>query len=340
MRIYKFPIEKIKKENARVILYGMGDVGRQYLAQCMPDANISILFAIDANSTLPIVEMHDIQVYNPTILRELNEEEFDYIVISINNDSDAQYIKDSIINMGITEEKIIYSINYYDSRKCLYSDELYRWYKPSFSWFGEDLVVSGLFREMNIERPSYLDVGCNHPYEGNNTALLYLKGSNGVNIDANYNCIQLMEAERPDDINVCVGVCGGDACEKDFFLLSDYDGLNSFDEEYINNYINTLLIKRDDVRTIQVKCLSLKDIIDTYCDGVFPDYFDLDVEGLDDEVIASYDFTQNGPKIICVESHSEPVCEQLLSQGYVRYFSTVHNVIYVKSDMIRAVLRM
>ena len=54
-------------------------------------------------STLPIVEMHDIQVYNPTILRELNEEEFDYIVISINNDSDAQYIKDSIINIYSSE---------------------------------------------------------------------------------------------------------------------------------------------------------------------------------------------------------------------------------------------
>lgn len=69
---------------------------------------------------------------------------------------------------------------------------------------------------MGIENPSYLDVGCNHPYEGNNTALLYLKGSCGVNIDANFNCIQLMNAERPDDTNICVGVCGGDRMKRSF----------------------------------------------------------------------------------------------------------------------------
>ncbi|MCI8307281.1 MAG: FkbM family methyltransferase [Lachnospiraceae bacterium] len=340
MRVYKFPFDKIKKEKARIILYGMSDMGRQYLAQCMSEDNISVLFAVDANSTLPIVKMHDIQVYYPGILAGLKEDEFDYIVIAIKNDTDAQYIKDSIIKMGIVEEKIIRSIRYYDDRKCLYSHELNRWYKPSFSYFGEDLVVSGLFQSMNIEKPSYLDVGCNHPYEGNNTALLYLKGSNGVNIDANLNCIQLMNEERPDDVNICVGVCGKGECEKDFFLLSDYEGLNSFDENYIKNYIDTFQIKRDEVRTIKVRCLSLKDIVDTYCNGVFPDYFDLDVEGLDDEVIASYDFTCNGPKIICVESHSGEVCEQMISQGYVRYFSTVHNVIYVKRNLIDSVLAM
>lgn len=32
MRIYKFPFEKIMKNNAKIILYGMGNVGKQYLA--------------------------------------------------------------------------------------------------------------------------------------------------------------------------------------------------------------------------------------------------------------------------------------------------------------------
>lgn len=341
MRIYNFPFEKVKKDNARIVLYGMGNVGKQYLAQCMAAGNIEVLFAVDGHSTLSFVKMHDVQVYNPTKITELKDDEYDYIVIAIQDGKSAESVMDFIKKSGILEEKIIYCMDYYDSRKYLRSPELYPWHNPSFSWFGEDMVVSGLFECMGIERPSYLDVGCNHPYEGNNTALLYLKGSSGINIDANPNCIQLMNMERPDDINVCVGVCGdGIPCERDFYMVGDYEGLNSFSEKYIKRYERNHCFKYEDTKTIKIQCLPLSEIIKKYCGGVFPDYFDLDVEGLDDEVMASYDFTYNGPKIICVESHSEVVCQQMLAQGYIWYFSTIHNVIYIKRDLIGNVLRM
>lgn len=209
MRIYKFPFEKIKKNNARIILYGMGNVGKQYLSQCMPADYIKVLFAVDGHNELSFVKMHDIQVYSPEKISELEDNEFDYIVIAMDHDENAKDIKEFLIKSEISEEKIVYSIDYYDSRKYLRSPELYPWHNPSFSWFGEDLIVSGLLKCMGINKPTYLDVGCNHPYEGNNTALLYLSGASGVNIDANPNCIQLMNIERPDDTNVCVGVCGG-----------------------------------------------------------------------------------------------------------------------------------
>ena len=226
MRIYRFPFNKIKKEKANIILYGMGNVGKQYLAQCMTADNIKVLFAIDGHSELSFVKMHDIQVYNPEIIRALEDDQFDYIVIAMDHDQNAKDIKDFAVNLGVPEEKIIYHIDYYDSRKYLRSPELYPWHNPSFSWFGEDLIVAGLFQCLGIENPSYLDVGCNHPYEGNNTALLYLKGSCGVNIDANFNCIQLMNAERPDDTNICVGVCGGGVgFEMVFIMLGYYDAL-------------------------------------------------------------------------------------------------------------------
>ncbi|MXP75845.1 hypothetical protein GN277_10770 [Lachnospiraceae bacterium WCA-9-b2] len=123
-------------------------------------------------------------------------------------------------------------------------------------------------------------------------------------------------------------------------MLGDYDALNSFSQEYIKDYEKRHNVEHEGAKTIKVQCLLLTDIIEMYCGGIFPDYFDLDVEGLDDEVVASYDFAHNGPKIMCVESHSASVCRQMLSQGYIQYFSTAHNVIYVKKDLIGEVLRM
>lgn len=340
MRIYKFPFEKIEKDNARIVLYGMGEVGKQYLAQCMSTDTIRVLFAVDGHSELSYVKMHDVQVYNPIRISNLKKDEFDYIVIAMSDEKSAESVRNSLVNGGISREKIVWCIDYYDIRKNLFSPELSVWHNPSFSWFGEDMVVLGLFECMGIEKPSYLDIGCNHPYEGNNTALLYLRGSSGVNIDANPNCIQLMNTERPDDTNVCIGVCGEcESCEKEFYMLEEYGALNSFSKKYIEKYEKFHNIGYERTKAIKTQCISLSDVILKYCGGKFPDYFDLDIEGLDDEVIASYDFTDNGPKIICVESHSESVCCQMLTQGYIRYFSTAHNVIYVKKEFIGKVLR-
>ena len=123
-------------------------------------------------------------------------------------------------------------------------------------------------------------------------------------------------------------------------MLSDYHALNSFSEEYIKNYEKMKNIAHEGAKTIKVQCLLLADIIRIYCGNKFPDYFDLDVEGLDDEVVASYNFTSNGPRIMCVESHSEVVRKQMLSQGYIQYFSTIHNVIYIRKELVDTVLHM
>lgn len=46
----------------------------------------------------------------------------------------------------------------------------------TYSQFGEDLVVANIFALLGVKRPTYLDVGANHPLKGSNTALLYARG--------------------------------------------------------------------------------------------------------------------------------------------------------------------
>ena len=55
--------------------------------------------------------------------------------------------------------------------------------KKTYSMYGEDLIVQKFFK--NKQKGYYVDVGCYHPIDGNNTYLLYKKGWNGINIDIN-----------------------------------------------------------------------------------------------------------------------------------------------------------
>lgn len=333
MRKVLFPFDKVKPDS-NIVIYGIGDVGKQYISQLLSPQGaqgIKIALALDANGILTLTHLHYVPVFPPETILHFDADKYDYVVIAVFNEETATGIRNTLHGYGVPDEKIVWSIRFYDDVKTLYSPEVHTWFMPSFSWYGEDLIVKGIFRNLGINHPSYLDVGCNLPYQGNNTALLYLTGSKGTSIDANINCIHLMEQERPDDQNLCVGVATEES-EKNFYMLGDYEGLNSFSKDYIDDYINVKHFREEgEVKVNKVRCERLETIIRKYCGGVFPDYFDLDIEGLDDAVIASYDFSQVCPKVICVETHSNKVCDQLLQQGYALYFEPPHNSIYVQA---------
>ena len=53
---------------------------------------------------------------------------------------------------------------------------------------------------------------------------------------------------------------------------------------------------------IQVRVELLKDIINEYCGGVFPDFMSLDTEGLDEMILGSLKDCPSLPKVICTET--------------------------------------
>jgi hypothetical protein len=69
----------------------------------------------------------------------------------------------------------------------------------TYSTFGEDLILEKYLKKKN---GFYVDIGCYHPYHGNNTYLLHKKGWTGINIDLNPYSIELFNFSRPNDINL------------------------------------------------------------------------------------------------------------------------------------------
>lgn len=209
--------------------------------------------------------------------------------------------------------------------------------RKSFSQCGEDLLVRYIFNLRGVAKPSYIDIGANHPYRINNTAIFYNNGCRGINIDANPGLIKLFNIVRPGDININVGISQEEG-ELDFYIMED-ETLSTFSKSEYELLVNS----GKKLKGIQrVKLTTIDKILKAHFHGKFPDFLSLDVEGMDFEILKSIEFTKSCPKVICVEAaeyspvgagkRKEDLINFLVSHGYYEYANTNLNVIMVKKD--------
>ena len=207
----------------------------------------------------------------------------------------------------------------------------------SYSQHGEDMVLIALFDRIGVAHPSFLDIGANHPLNCSNTALLRERcGSRGVNVDANPDAIEIFKRERPEDVNVNVGVAGQQG-SMIFYRFDHYSPINTFSKAHAESFMasNVALRIQDE---IVVPVLTLDQVVDTYCDGLFPDLLSIDAEGLDYEILMAGSFATR-PKILCVETvgpsgdMGNSIDELVASKGFRKCIRMHGNTIYLDSGL-------
>lgn len=211
-------------------------------------------------------------------------------------------------------------------------------YRKSYSQCGEDLIVRFIFDQLNIVIPSYIDIGAHHPYIISNTSTLYENGSKGVNIEPNPPFFDLFIKERPNDINLNIGISDKEQ-NLEYFEFNE-PALNTFSTEEKEN-----LLKEGKTLTATkiVSTNNLAFVIANYCNNLFPNFLSLDVEGYDMVVLNQIDFENNYPIVICVETISfsakgngiknNELIDFLISKGYFLHSDTYINSIFVKKDV-------
>lgn len=171
----------------------------------------------------------------------------------------------------------------------------------TYAQFGEDAVLLELFKGVTHGR--YVDVGAHHPYRYSNTYLLYKKGWHGVNIDPNPHTVELFNKVRPDDKNICSGV--GHASVLTYYRFSD-PAVNTFKKNEAEKWKRKSFLKFLGTTDVEVRPLS------TLVDGPI-DLLTIDAEGMDLEVLQSYDWKYY-PNVIIIEGdESKPF---LVQKGY------------------------
>ncbi len=211
------------------------------------------------------------------------------------------------------------------------------YFKKSYSQCGEDLIIEYVFKLRGIYFPQYLDIGAHHPKFLNNTELFYQKGCKGINIEANPLLHNAFEIYRPKDINLNIGISDIEE-ELDFYIMLD-NTLSTFSKEEYHQLIANG--KRLD-RVYKIKLTTITSILNHYCNGIFPDFLSIDVEGLDFKILKSIDFEKSSPKVICVEASEyspegsgarrKELIKFLGDKGYYEYANTNLNAIMVKKD--------
>jgi FkbM family methyltransferase len=215
-----------------------------------------------------------------------------------------------------------------------FRDTFMKW---SFSQYGEDMIVDGIFRMRKIELPTYLDIGANHPYFLSNTAFFYEKGSSGINVEANPLLISNFEKYRSRDRNLNIGIDKTEG-ELDFFIMED-DTLSTFSPLERDNLIRSGKSLKE---VKKVRLVTVSKLLEAYSNNIFPDFLSLDVEGLDLDILKSIDYSKSTPKVICVEAaeysakgtgrRRDELVDFLAGNNYYEYANTNLNAIMVRRD--------
>ena len=161
--------------------------------------------------------------------------------------------------------------------------------KKSYSFGGCDLLIDYIFKSQ--KKGFYLDVGCQHPISNNNTYLLYKRGWSGINIDLDPKNIRLFDLDRPDEINICKCV-SSDNSKKDLFFFHSGSPINSLEKKTIKDKTNFSLKK--------IETFTLNSILKDYKIKEI-DYFNIDVEGHEIDILKNFDIKYYKPKVISVE---------------------------------------
>ncbi len=214
-------------------------------------------------------------------------------------------------------------------------------HKISYSQCGEDLIIDFIFLGLNILTPSYLDIGAYHPTQLSNTYLFYLRGSQGVCVEADPSLFAEMKRLRKRDTCLNVGVGSGQVEKADFYIMTTKT-LNTFSKDEAERYQSYGSQKIEKV--IQVPVVSVNTILEKYCDCC-PDLVSIDVEGLESKILKGFDFYRFRPKVFCVETltYTEDkserkvteIIDSMVAKGYFVYADTFINSIFVDRESWR-----
>jgi len=209
-----------------------------------------------------------------------------------------------------------------------------------YSIYGEDAIIMGLLDRYTMHtgqqlKLSYVDIGAWRPIKGSNTYFLYKNGSTGTVIEPNPHFNRLWKSVRPRDKYLSIG-CGNEK----------FANLQIFHPSAASNTFNTKFAKEiidsqahEVTQILEVPLRSLGEIISGHVASFQqPFMLDIDIEGMDYEVVSSYDFP-NGfrPVIILIEdkppvgdsTDSHMIQNFLASKRYKLIARTVVTAVYI-----------
>jgi len=206
------------------------------------------------------------------------------------------------------------------------------WPTLSYAQEGEDLVIKRLFD--GAGPGFYVEVGCHHPFRFSNTYLFYKRGWRGLCIDPLPGTARSFKRWRPKDIVLEMGVSEQPATLT--YHMYNEPAVNTFDAAAVARMAAEGRYRLVDKRPVPTKPLGdiLREHLPPEVSQI--DFFSIDVEGLDLQVLQSNDWQRFAPRTIVaecldcdlVELGTHPTARFLEQYGYRPWAKTGHSVIF------------
>ena len=189
--------------------------------------------------------------------------------------------------------------------------------RASYSQDQEDLFINDYFKK--IDNGFYLDIGCYHPIKYSNTALLYNRGWQGINIDMNQTSIDLFNILRKKDKNICAAISSSN---KEVIQYIDhlYSPVNTIDKNFSQVFSKRFQTKPFSKKNIFTSTFT--EIVKKYEIQITKiDFLNIDVEGHDYEVLKGIDLLNIKPKIICIEvdNHEKNLSNERIKNHLIKF---------------------
>lgn len=227
---------------------------------------------------------------------DLLEKEKIYIIIT---SSYYQDIYDQLVDLKI--ENNVFGIYDYNTKEV--EEFPKNWSKQTYSQDAEDVLLREYF--YNKSGGVYIDIGAHHPYRFSNTYWAYKLGWRGVNIEPDKERFELFKKYRKEDININCGIANNNMPMR--YYIYEEKAYNTFNP---NMYPNKKIL-----RTEEVWVKKLADVLEENKITKI-DFMNIDVEGLEMEVLKSNDWTKWKPEYLLVEQCLE-IDELIKSEIYL-----------------------
>lgn len=200
----------------------------------------------------------------------------------------------------------------------------------SFAQEGEDRILE---RFLGNRVGFFVDVGAHHPHRFSSTYSLYLKGWRGINIDVSLEAKALFDRHRPGDINLQAAI-SLEKCTRTLFCFDD-PATHTLDPERAAFLESVGLPLR---RRLTIDTVPLKEVLERHLPaGKDIDLLNVDVEGLDLEVLRSNDWDRYRPEWVLVEVlqtrtlaalEKAPITQFLRALGYQAVAKTFNTAFF------------
>lgn len=204
----------------------------------------------------------------------------------------------------------------------------YYYFMNSYSQYGEDLILNKLLR--GKKNGFFIDIGAHHPSYLSNTYRFYKKaGWSGINIEPDPSLFLSFINERPNDINLNIGIGPADGLMP-FYLMSA-STLSTFSKISADRAIKE---GHEIVNIENIPVLKLDSVFKRYCSEKSVDFMSVDVEGFEMDVLRSNDWVRFRPNYLIVEinQNTNKIMRFLKGVGYLNIFNNGTNCIFLDKN--------